>query len=1427
MSFSDNGLDPLPTEFDPDRVPAPPASPPPSPAPRPQEDAPVIPSDEEMEVPEEEEGGKYAAEEDEGEDEGEGGMELMGYLQDLIDDGEEEQPEQAGPPAEREAASSSSPLSDLPDLPDEIDFPFTRRSPTPPALVSSAAPSEAIPHAESSASAARRAATPSQSETAPAASKSNDTTQSGNPSAGIKRARAQLDIIATSESVRGINRPKSNGSQSANDTGDEDRQSKKAKSDKKPRHTKKALDPTGTGLKVKGPEKVPTRAKIITEAQRKKILKGQTIEVQMSPCQRPIYAAWGKCTQCISKVSGDMCRFRDFRVFPIDPVTTAITGPGYFTDNPWPQPLTPLPTRFSSEFSPAIISATEHTVAPILLPLITSESRHIHTHPGTLYRGIDTAKHRSVCDFCSSTIFGGWWFCKSCGRDYCLECERYFPDSVEGMKESPWPLADAARPRLLKCIAQPPRATQNGKDAGKDGGKPEKKGKELAWHVRGDLQAVSRFEKDEIKEHWLSLSEYVLAGKDSDKLDLAGKLRVMGLRGDGEATGLVKEWIKKAEKAPEPEKEKGSEEDEEVRDLDDIFKEMNDDPPRQPTPPPKSPPAAKPPKYVYTETCHPASHVLDPLTSSDPTPVAHLDPPDPAGIPNLPYMYLPAPNLTDSLFDELWAKGEPIIVDGIGSRMGDWGPDRFREMFGSEKCSVVDCQSDDPQDSTIDRFFAKFGEEGEKRGKKILKLKDWPPGDEFANTHPTLYHDFSRALPAPDWTRRDGVSNLYSHFPPGPTRPDIGPKMYAAFAADEGPGGFGSTRLHMDVADAINVMLYAAPSVEEDDSEGDSPVEGAEKDQPDLPEKEKSTEKKKKGSKKGTKPGCAVWDLYPASAADKIRDFLKSKYDKTHSFIDPIHSQRFYLDSDLRKELFEKKGVSGWRVWQYPGQAVFIPAGCAHQVCNLSDSIKIAIDFVSRHNVPRCQRLTRDFRRENYMKAWKEDVLQLYNVLWFAWMSCREARVRRVQEEKDREVREREREARSRGLRDGLSSQNSRSRERPAPFSACPSSGPLSPGFAMGGMGMGIGLRGWGEDTTTAFRPNFSSVRDEPVRSVNISSVRDEPIWNGNTSSARDEPVRGAPGLGFAGESSLRGAAPVTTSEVNGKEVEVAATLASALGDKANPPASASTPNASEKTTPGKVVSHDAPGKAAKRQLAENLFNLTLNHHDPNPAEVFLASSAYIKSRKAFGLDQIGQTNVGLGKSTPVGGPAAARATRSQPNQPFTAPLNDLTRKSHIPSSSTHTPSRPKSKTPKAIRSAYDDFLAQSKNEGLGADEENLAELAGLGVWDRLRDTADRGSTPILTVNGNSESTPQTIPLDALLQNQAPSGTAETAMSGEAAETETELGLNAEHDGYGDVPDLDLGEQERIDLMAQIQSLNENGDDDDDDDIEMDGEGPY
>ncbi|KAG8766760.1 hypothetical protein FRC16_007579, partial [Serendipita sp. 398] len=107
-------------------------------------------------------------------------------------------------------------------------------------------------------------------------------------------------------------------------------------------------------------------------------------------------------------------------------------------------------------------------------------------------------------------------------------------------------------------------------------------------------------------------------------------------------------------------------------------------------------------------------------------------------------------------------------------------------------------------------------------------------------------------------------------------------------------------------------------------------------------------------------------------------------------YIDPIHSQHFYLTPPLRKKLFDKYGVKSWRIYQKPGDAVFIPAGCAHQVCNLADCVKVAVDFVSPENLDRCSQLTQEFRNENERVTWKDDILQLSNMCWSAWEHTRQ-----------------------------------------------------------------------------------------------------------------------------------------------------------------------------------------------------------------------------------------------------------------------------------------------------------------------------------------------------------------------------------------------------------------------------------------------------
>lgn len=81
--------------------------------------------------------------------------------------------------------------------------------------------------------------------------------------------------------------------------------------------SRKPLDPISTGLKLPGPRALPpSRPRALNDQSIKKILVGKTEEVQLGVCLRERYKKWGKCTQCVSKLGGDCCRFRDYRVFP-------------------------------------------------------------------------------------------------------------------------------------------------------------------------------------------------------------------------------------------------------------------------------------------------------------------------------------------------------------------------------------------------------------------------------------------------------------------------------------------------------------------------------------------------------------------------------------------------------------------------------------------------------------------------------------------------------------------------------------------------------------------------------------------------------------------------------------------------------------------------------------------------------------------------------------------------------------------------------------------------------------------------------------------------------------------------------------------------------------------------------------------------------
>jgi lysine-specific demethylase 3 len=108
--------------------------------------------------------------------------------------------------------------------------------------------------------------------------------------------------------------------------------------------------------------------------------------------------------------------------------------------------------------------------------------------------------------------------------------------------------------------------------------------------------------------------------------------------------------------------------------------------------------------------------------------------------------------------------------------------------------------------------------------------------------------------------------------------------MYMAY---KDKARYGSTRIHMDVADALNLMVFASNN------------------------------------------GFAIWHIFRRQDAELLAQFMGERFKRNGNM---ILQQMIYLSDDDLAELWHTYRIRPYVIYQRAGDMVFIPAGCPHQV---------------------------------------------------------------------------------------------------------------------------------------------------------------------------------------------------------------------------------------------------------------------------------------------------------------------------------------------------------------------------------------------------------------------------------------------------------------------------------------------------------------
>ncbi|OUC47121.1 hypothetical protein D917_07166 [Trichinella nativa] len=334
-------------------------------------------------------------------------------------------------------------------------------------------------------------------------------------------------------------------------------------------------------------------------------------------------------------------------------------------------------------------------------------------------------------------------------------------------------------------------------------------------------------------------------------------------------------------------------------------------------------------------------------------------------------------------FRKHWRRALPIVVQNVKTTSQFWRPSYLRRQQGNTTAiqyKITDCSTEEVLTGVS---YSTFWDGFEDRKKRIrnpndcnttrkLKLQNWPRKGRFAQLLPSTHADFYSATPMSNYVdHKNAAFNLVLALPDHLVKPDLDLRLcigYEMFPCMD----IATTKLHSDINDSLNILTWASiPKNMSKQRMHDSILHHL--------AQEGLDEQTMNMARERIKDVGALWTVYKPSDIMIIFLIPLLQFSK-HPLVyyDPIHDGTCYLNATARADLV-KRGVQPIMFLQMRNEAVFIPAGAAHQVLNLQCCVTATLEFISPEGINRSLKISNELQTLTFEHINRGDQLQSHS----------------------------------------------------------------------------------------------------------------------------------------------------------------------------------------------------------------------------------------------------------------------------------------------------------------------------------------------------------------------------------------------------------------------------------------------------------------